>query len=210
MAKTKVVKQVVKRGIPDFPLEQLALYNPRYHSRPGVDPPIAGIKNDLEQRIPCVAEIHDSCMGRFISPGHLKELSAAYPLIDDLARAGEASTFEKLLLCQYPDSDFSSSFNSGAGVELGYRTDPQNLVQAQELEDALTSGSYEFGAGDRRFRAKIVCLEKEEGKSVHAHPHRRAYSLKFDRPVTDPIMLACMWGVFREIVEPFKLNKPTT
>jgi len=203
VAKTKVVKPVVKKDIPNFPPEQLALYNPRYHSQPGIDPPIAGIANDLGQRIPCVAEVHDSCMGRFISPDRLKELSVAYPLKEDLARAGDSSTFEKLLLCQYPDSDFSSSFKSGAGVELRYRTDPQNLAQAQELEDALTSRIYLFTVGDRGFRAKIACLEKEEGISVHARPHRRVYYLKFDRPVTDPIMLACMWREFERIVKKF-------
>lgn len=210
MAKTKVVKQVVRRQIPRVDPRRLDLYGIEHHGAKGrenqpwrqqLDPPVEDIVLALSDQVPCVECTENSCAGKCFT--YTEKFSDLWQGVDDpIAReALEAMKFtDDVVDKPEKDPDFGRAYDVDAHIELIYKTDESNLPDALKLETALTSSIYEFGDGSDTFKGKIHCPER--GGALAGSP-QRTYELRFNRPVT-PIMLECMWGVFRGIVEPFK------
>ena len=192
MVRLKTKRRVEQRELKQYLPEVLERYGEEFHVEKipspsdssvwaqDIDPPIGDLIVALADEVPCIKTTKDSCAGK---------------------------AWEQVQA--YQDKDFKPMHVPCAYVELLYDTGDEQIHDAQKLDDELTTKIFKFGRGENAFQGKFACMEREYHNLSVSEEFHRSYDLVFDKPAT-PEMLANMWDVFREKVEPFKLNNTTT
>ncbi|GEM_PF-902900 len=194
---------IVKREIPDFPAEKLALYAEEYHCPPEkrgaplserLDPPVSDIVMALREEVACIADTYDSCAGRAHKASFFPK---AITLLEQMGMKTDATLeLDEDMHEPEPDPLLGMAYDPDAYIELAYSGEASHSSQAVSLHEALISNVYEFGDGENSFRGRIEHIP---------HHSKMTYQLLFDKPPTE-VMLECMWGLFREKIEPFKVK----